>query len=279
MQLWRELLADVREALRQNPWLVRGAAGIAALLVLMGVLASAASSMTARRQVDGPATEATTTEMSDQQRRISDSYDDSERGVVDTLTSYEWYDADGHALRFTGDSYSIDDGEPHSYAVSAVKAGKPVSETYADNEAVTSTTTETTATLLLDDGSTSIATITVVAKEGGATRTLECDALGPQPFSAHEASSSMSIDAGGHEEQLSAALGGSLDAVTAKLRSWADNDCPTATTAAWDGRETVDHVSGTDELTFRLDDPKSTEVTVRYHTETGGIEILGGGSR
>ena len=273
MQLWKDLLSDISSVIHENQWIRRGLLAIVGFIVLaalVGALASANSR--GQRQEPAPGTTESAS-LTSEQRRLVNGYDEKAKATISLLESSEWYDPAGNELRFTDDTFEVGSGSQETFAISAMRASEPRTETFTDNETTTSVTTETTMTLLLADGSSEIATLDESKVDDKVSWTLACDAFGTRQFVAYPASSEMTVDAGGLEDRLQAAMGGSTDRLTAELRAWADDNCAVASRATWDGKASYDYKNDTVELTLVLDDPSQTRVSVIFNGKSDVIHV------
>ena len=270
MNNWMELLSDVSEALRSNRQ-VR-------LFLVIGLVAlcgwGAASGLSgiagAPRREEGEVAATTRGSATDAQLSAIEGYGESESALVAKLGSCEWASAaGGGALRFSGDEFSSGGAAAEGFAVTSVRESSPVVSTATDNEAVTSTTTETTFSVLMGDGTTSIETLTEVATDGSVTRTLSGDAFGGT-WTAASASDDLAVE---HDDHLSELVDGSDDALRDALWNWSQANAPSASVARWLGTARIDDNAGTVALDISLNDVSTTRVTATYSTSHGDFTI------
>lgn len=270
MDNWKALLSDVSEALRSNRrvrlFLIIGVAALCGWAVLSQAMGGAPS----RGQVESSAAATTQALATDAQQAAIEGYGDGESGLVATLGASSWVSQDGQSrLEFDGDEYAKGTDEPRAFAVTSVRMGTPATETFTDNETVTSTTTETTFSVLLDDGSTAIETLTEVSMDGKVTRNLAGDAFGGS-WAAEATSSDLVIEQNDHLSQL---IDGHDDELREALWNWAQANAPSASRAMWLGTARVDDNSGRVVLDMSLNDVLSTRVAATYSTTHGDFTI------
>ena len=267
---WKALLSDVSEVLRSNTrvrtFLIAGMATLVGWAVV-----SQATGLGSSQGQAAPSEAATTQSVaSDAQRSAVEGYGDAESKLVATLDSFSWVSSDGQTrLTFDGDEYARGSDDPRAFAVTSVSASAPVASTVTDNETVDSTTTETTFSVLLDDGATAIETLTEASADGRVTRTLAGDAFDGS-WVAESPSDDLVVD---HDDHLSRLIDGHEDELREALWNWSQANAPSASRAMWLGTARIDDGNGRVLLDISLNDVASTRVRATYSTSNGDFTI------
>lgn len=213
--------------------------------------------------------EAAPTPTPDQQALI-DAYGDAQRGVLDTLNSWKWYDSSRLRVRFSGNAFLVEGGTWHTFAVSSVEVG-PSQQMVESPGAPPYTVQDTNVTFLDEEGKTWLATVETTT-DGNGTSVFVSDspfAVGGQLMSfasskplSFQMPPELAQTTGLDDARLSAALG-----------PWAKENVPSADSATWDGKVTSNEAAKTRSFTLALNDYESTKVTITYHTDTGKIDL------
>ncbi|MDY2776964.1 MAG: hypothetical protein SOU51_01110 [Collinsella sp.] len=199
-----------------------------------------------------------------------EAYGTKETEFVRALERWCWVGADATTkVTFADNAYTISSG--NQILSSGRMAVTALDGPSIDLEAgqASDDATPTVASLLLDDGSTAIITITKSFDGGTGTLTLESKSLGGQALLVSSMRPVSEVSVSGLDGgQLDAIDEGASAVLAEHVGAYVRDTYPTATSASWDAGVTIDYEAKTMALSFMLDDARSTVLPVVYHMES-----------
>lgn len=219
--------------------------------------------------------------LSEEQQRLIDAYSEKEREIAALLASSTWTASKETAsVIFTEDAFTeVKNGEEasagkRSFAICALDEVSSV-EGGVNGEHVQ--TDDATISILLDDGSYAVMhliTQTSTSSELPAI-TVSCTAFkDAASYLRVRAANGMSVE--GLNDEVKGLLDGKQDELASVLTEWCAIYYPTAFTASWDGKVTLNYNSNALETSFSLNNQASTRITVTYDMAYGDLAIKAG---
>lgn len=260
------------EVLRRNKGLRVSLALAAALIICMGGLGIAATTILAPKDDGRPAAHQEAEQQEQQPSFDHHEYTGEEQAVLDTLMSCSWEGRDGSVYNFRGD-YAEVSGANGTRQVSVeirnASVGDASTQTIEEAGQQNTVTTVSTTLVLVWDGEPYPCVITSATRPDGASYALNSEPLGSLTGTTASASLEIQDEPAGLDE----ATLGHRDELEKALVGWCSSHAPSATRATWSGSVTRDWVSKTLSTTLTLNDAASSRVTATMDVESGTFTI------